>query len=97
MAVPLLVPQQVPIAIAPQPASKPGVEVTLTGSSAGFNGNIIANTPGRQPTDSYAVFRNEATGEVVYRGTLPGFRTVSNEVADILSWHPHDSRLHYFN
>ena len=102
-------PQNTPPPI--QPATKPQVEVTLKASSAGFNGNMIANAPGRQPADSYALFRNDATGayrecvvsgletrkvilatgEVVYRGTLPGLRTVSNEVADIPSWHPHEA------
>jgi len=121
--VPQLVPQMVsintPLNVSPpqntppptQPTPKPQVEVTLKASSAGFNGNMIANTPGRQPADSYALFRNDATGayrecvvsglesrkvilangEVVYRGTLPGFRTVSNEVSDIPSWHPHEA------
>ncbi len=102
-------PQNTPLPT--QPVTKPQVEVTLKASSAGFNGNMIANAPGRQPADSYALFRNDATGayrecvvsgletrkvilangEVVYRGTLPGFRTVSNEVADIPSWHPHEA------
>lgn len=30
-------------------------------------------------------------GEDVYRGSLPSFRTVSVEVADIPSWHPHEA------
>ncbi len=95
----------------PQPNPAPQVEVTLKASSAGYNQNMIANIPGRQPADAYAVFKNDATGayrecvvsglearkvilpngEVVYRGTLPGFRTVSNELTDIPSWHPHEA------
>jgi hypothetical protein len=31
------------------------------------------------------------SGEVSYLGALPSFRTVSTEVADIPSWHPHEA------
>jgi hypothetical protein len=95
----------------PQLAPEPKVEVTLKASSAGFNRNMISNIPGRQPADSYAIFRNDATGvyrecvvsglerrkvilpngEIIYRGTLPSLRTVSNELSDIPSWHPHEA------
>ncbi len=95
----------------PQLAPEPKVEVTLKASSAGFNRSMISNIPGRQPADSYAIFRNDATGvyrecvvsglerrkvilpngEIIYRGTLPSLRTVSNELSDIPSWHPHEA------
>lgn len=32
-----------------------------------------------------------ANGEISYLGALPSFRTVSQEVADIPSWHPHEA------
>ena len=30
-------------------------------------------------------------GSITYRGTLPSLRTVSAEVMDIPSWHPHEA------
>jgi hypothetical protein len=31
------------------------------------------------------------SGEIIYKGNLPSLRTVSSELADIPSWHPHEA------
>ena len=118
MAVPPLAPPRIPpetrLVVIPaknENPTKPQVEVTVKADSAAFNQQMIANAPGRQPSDAYALFKNDSNGEyrecivsgferrkvikpngeVIYTGSLPSLRTVSAELADIPSWHPHEA------